>query len=235
MASGDDYGVQSPNFGYLTSLPTSSLDRFSPVYSRQTNVKSTRLGFQRDRNFQFGDEAVFYFAETRADSVGMVDIAEIRDVSRGNKQRIQYTSANARGRASGVFNENVIEGNLTNLNFNGDQDGLEVLSVLFGISGGVGSLLEPEGATYQRDTNIVFQNVGGQGAAIPLVRTDTQTLFLPSRGQANRHVLVDEVQYAVIFRLRASVTDPAQDVPTLLRFPDIAFDFWTHISTPIFF
>ena len=121
------------------------------------------------------------------------------------------------------------------INFDGDQDGLEILSVLFGISGGVGSLLEPEGTTYQRDTNLPFQTIGGQGAAVPLVRPDVQNLFLPSRGQANRHVLVDEVQYAVIFRLRATVVDPAQAVPTALNIPDVSFDFWTHISTPIFF
>jgi len=235
MASGDNYGVQSPNFGYLTSLPTSSLDRFSPVYSRQTNVKPVRLRFNRDRNFQPGDESVRYFAEKRADAVGMIDVAEIRDADRGNKQRIQYTSTNARGRVAAVFNEDAIQGNKANINFDGDQDGLEILSVLFGISGGVGSLLEPEGATYQRDTNIVFQNIGGQGAAVPLVRPDVQNLFLPSRGQANRHVLVDEVQYAVIFRLRATVVDPAQAVPTALNIPDVSFDFWTHISTPIFF
>jgi len=242
MASGDNYGVQSPNFGYLQNVPKGALDRFEPVRHRQT-VKRTTIKFVRDPDYVQGEDVlVNYYGEVRGDSLGTTEVAEIQDVARGNKQRIQYTSANGRCQFSGKLEIGDIEGATINLDFiSASGAGLRFSSALLGLSGGVASVLEPRGMYYQRNGALPF--VTGPSAPVPLAAQSglpfatgrVRAYSPPSLGQENTHVLSEEVQYAVLFQLSAGVLDENVAVPRILKIPDVAFEFWTYVSTPVFF
>lgn len=234
MGAGDDIGVQSPNFGYLTRVPKGALDRFEPVRSRQTVMNSSDLRLVRDPDYQQAEGAVVtYYAEVRSDALGCTEVAEIQDIARGNKQRIQYTSANGRCRITGRFNENLLEGPTSNLDFDASGRGLRIEGLLLGISGGVTSVLEPRGTFYMKNGPLPINT--GQSATVPFNSTRTRSYFPPSLGQENTHILADEVLYAALFQLSAEVVDAAQPVPNALVIPNISFEFWVSIATPVIF
>ncbi len=202
--------------GYMID-PKGALEKLEVVVRQQTVKKDASLVFHfvPERTTQ---GAAFYRGALQGIAAELVREAVIP--GQVQRQRIQYTSANAYCRLEGAFELNNFKENLDNL-------ALEVFNIrsrLLLTSGGITGPVDPAGRIGANQTNLLF---------LPAGTARRKTWELDVRGAlAAGGKVGDEAIAEIEFALFAKIRDPDQPIPARLTLPNFKATLVTTLTSP---